>query len=147
MACFIIPMGVKASDYGIENFDMHVTVLENGDLYVREAFSMNGTFNGMDRDINFENIFAPKFTGDKESFNGSDIYNGTDIELVQIRAIPYSDSISWKEMQSSGTKFTSVLSANAGDFGVYTEKQTGSGVSYRIYNRSEEHTSELQSPR
>lgn len=136
ITCFVIPMGVNASNYGIENFNMHVTVLENGDLYVREAFSMNGSFNGMDRDIDFENIFASKFTGDKESFNGSSIYNGTDIELVQIRAIPYNDSISWKDMEASGTKFTKTYSADAGDFGVYTEKLTGSGVSYRIYNPS-----------
>lgn len=136
ITCFIIPMGVNASEYGIENFDMYVTVLENGDLYVREAFSMNGTFNGMDRDIDFENIFASKFIGDKESFNGSDIYNGTDIELVQIRAIPYTNSITWKDMETSGTKFMKTYNADAGDFGVYTENRTGSGVSYRIYNPS-----------
>lgn len=136
ITCFIIPMGVKASDYGIENFNMHVTVLENGDLYVREAFSMNGTFNGMDRDIDFKNIMASRFTGDKESFNGSDIYNGKGIELIQIRAIPYTDSISWKDMETSGTKFSEVYSASAGDFGLFTEKRTSSGVSYRIYNPS-----------
>lgn len=136
IASFTLPIVVKATDYGIENFNMHITVLENGDLYVREAFVMNGTFNGMDRDINFENIFASKFTGDKDSFNGSSIYNGTDIELIQIRAIPYNDSISWKDMENSGTKFTKVYSAEAGEFGVYTENKTSSGVSFRIYNPS-----------
>lgn len=136
ITCILIPMGVKASDYGIENFNMHVTVLENGDLYVREAFLMNGTFNGMDRDIDFENILASNFTGDKESFNGSSIYNGTDINLVQIRAIPYTDSISWAEMKTRGTKFTKTYHASAGEFGVYTENRTSSGVSYRIYNPS-----------
>ncbi len=136
ITCFMVPIGVKASDYGIENFNMHVTVLENGDLYVREAFSMNGTYNGMDRDIDFENIFASKFTGDKESFNGSDIYNGAGIELVQIRAIPYTNSTSWEEMETGGTKFTKTYHAEAGEFGVYTENRTSSGVSYRIYNPS-----------
>ena len=134
ITCILIPVGVKASDYGIEN--MHVTVLDNGDLYVREAFLMNGTFNGMDRDIDFENILASNFTGDKESFNGSAIYNGTDIKLIQIRAIPYTDSISWNNMETSGTKFTKTYHAEAGDFGVYTENKTSSGVSYRIYNPS-----------
>lgn len=134
----LIPIHVKASSYGIENFQMYVTVMENGDLYVKEAFSMNGSFNGMDRDIDFKNMLAPKFTGDKDSFNGSDIYNGSALELIQIRAIPYTDSISWLEMETSGTKFEKVTSARPKDFGVYTENATSIGNSYRIYNPSSE---------
>lgn len=136
MACFLFPFGVEASDYGIENFYSHVTVLENGDLYVQEAFSMNGTFNGMDRDIDFRNASAPDFTGEKDSFEGSDIYNGTGIELIQIRAIPYTDSISLAEMATSGTLFTKASYGNAGDFGIYTESKNSDGVSYRIFNPS-----------
>lgn len=135
---FLFPVGVKASEYGIENFNMHVTVLENGDLYVREAFSMNGTYNGMDRDLYFKNSNLNEFTGSKESFNGSTIYNGSDIELVQIRAIPLQNDISWREMQEKGTKFTEIYSASPGDFGYYTESKTMNGVSYRIFNPSSE---------
>ena len=140
LSFIIFPFYAKASDYGIETFNMHVTVLENGDLYVREAFSMNGSFNGMDRDIYFRNSSLPKFNGDKASFNGSDIYNGSDIKLVQIRAIPYTNSISFKEMETSGTKFQKTYSANSGDFGVYTENSIYNGVSYRIFNPSSKNT-------
>lgn len=133
---FISPFWVGASEYGIENFNMHVTVLENGDLYVREAFTMNGSYNGMDRDINFRNPYASSFTGALEDFNGSDIYNGSSIELVQIRGIPFTNSISFKEMESSGTKFLKTYSANKGDYGVYKETNNSNGVSYRIFNPS-----------
>ena len=120
LACFLLPIGVQASNYGIENFDMHITVLENGDLYVREAFLMNGSFNGMDRDIYFKNSAAGHFNGDLDSFKGSDIYNGTGIELIQIRAIPYTNSITWKEMETAGTQFNKASYGNSGDFGIYT---------------------------
>lgn len=135
---FLFPLGVKAEQYGIENFNMHVTVLENGDLYVKEAFSMNGTYNGMDRDLYFKNPNLNEFTGSKESFNGSDIYNGSDIELIQIRAIPFQNNISWEEMLNKGTKFTKSYSASSGEFGVYTESKNMNGVSYRIFNPSSE---------
>lgn len=135
-SCFLFFIEAKASDYGIENFNMNVTVLPNGDLYVKEIFSMNGTFNGMDREIDFRNSNAPSFTGNIESLKGSSIYNGSDIELIQIRAIPYTDSISWNEISKKGTAFKKVSSASAGTFGVYTENRDYNGVQYRIFNPS-----------
>jgi len=136
MISVISPMIVSANNYGIENFYMHVTVLENGDLYVREAFMMNGSYNGMDRDINFKNSSAPLFTGDKESLKGSNIYNGSSIELIQIRSFPFSNSISWNEIVESGTKFKESKYGNKGDFGIYTVSKNLNGVNYRIFNPS-----------
>ena len=40
----LCPILAQASDDGIEQFKVLVTVLENGDLYVQEAFSLNGTY-------------------------------------------------------------------------------------------------------
>lgn len=137
IVCCFIPICGYASDYGIENFNMHVTVLPNGDLYVRELFTMNGSFNGMDRDILFKNPNAPIFDESKiESFEGSDIYNGTNIELVQIRSIPYTNSISWKELETAGTLFEEVSTASSGQSGVYTVSRNSNGESYRIFNPS-----------
>lgn len=135
-SCFLCSIEAKASDYGIENFNMNVTVLPSGDLHVREAFSMNGTFNGIDREINFQNPSAPSFTGDIESLKGSSIYNGSDIELIQIRAIPNTDSMSWNDISNKGTVFKKVTNASAGTFGVYTENRDNNGVQYRIFNPS-----------
>lgn len=136
----LFPIGAKASNYGIEKFNMHVTILENGDLEVKEAFMMNGSFNGMNRDIYFRNSTLPIFTKDTQSLEGSDIYNGTDIELVQIRAIPYTNSISWEEMEVSGTQFMPTYSASSGDFGVYTESRNVDGANFRIFNPSSKKT-------
>lgn len=129
----VVPFSVKAN--GITDYKINATVLNNGDLLVQEAFKLDGQYNGFERIINFKNSSAPTFDGSYESFDGSDIYNGTSIELKQIRAIT-NGNYSFEQMKTSGDKFSKVSSANKGDYGVYTETLNSSSNSYLIYNPS-----------
>lgn len=127
---------VYADTYGIENFSVDVTVLENGDMLVKEVFSMNGTYNGMARDYYYENTNALEFTGELDSFFGSSIYNGSGITLKQIRAMDQGSIIDFDILGNSGTLFKQVREASNGMFGVYTESFLNGGKRYRIYNPS-----------
>ena len=50
----IFPITVYAES-GIEKFYINAVVEENGDLTVEEYFYLNGEFNGMEREILYQN--------------------------------------------------------------------------------------------
>lgn len=129
----IIPCSIKAYE-GIENYYIEATVSDNGDLNVKEYFSLTGEFNGFERIINYKNNNAPKFDGSAESFGGSDIYNADDIILNRIMAVDKVSSIDFDSI--NGTNFSKVPYASSGEFGKYTVTNKGNGYAYKIFNPS-----------
>lgn len=129
----IIPIKIKA--YGITNYYIDLTVLNNGDINVKEIFTMDGTFNGMNRIINFRGN-TTKFDGSLNSFKGSNIYNGNSIIINEIKGIPYTNSLKYEDINNIGDTFKEVVSANKGNYGVYTKDITYNGVDLLIYNPS-----------
>ena len=67
-----------------DKFYMDITILENGDLKVKELVSLSGNYNGWKRTIEFANLGAQQFTGIESDFDGSSIYNGTSIVIDQV---------------------------------------------------------------
>lgn len=131
-----IPFGVFAQE-GISNFYVDATILNNGDLSVKELIVLNGEFNGFERIINFINPNASHFDESLNSFKGSDIYNGTGLELVRISEIPVNSGHSFDSVFMYGLDFTKTDHANIGDYGVYEESSTNYSKTYRIYNPSD----------
>ena len=125
-----IPIVVEASS-GIENFYVNAVIEENGDITVEEYFYLNGEFNGMDREILFQNEDAYSFRPELEYYGGSTIHNGSDIILEDVRALPIDESFDFQNI--SGTIFEEVSSADPGDYGVYTITSFSDGESYRIF--------------
>lgn len=134
---FFIPVygsKVVASNDSIKKFYMDATVEDNGDILVKEIFDLAGNYNGFERVIQYRNPDVAKFDGSEEAFNGSDIYNGTSIQLVQIKGIPLNDGIdanSWKQM---GTVFLEDTYAQSGSYGTYTTQEDSLGARYKIFN-------------
>lgn len=85
--CFLIllvaPISVHAS-YGIENYRMDMTVLENGSVSVSEAFEMNGTYNGFERIVNYKSNYDSYYGSTLSSTGNTNIYNGNGIKLNEI---------------------------------------------------------------
>ena len=125
-----IPVCVQAES-GIENFYVNAVIKENGDITVEEYFYLNGEFNGMDRDILFQNPDAYEFRPEMEYYGGSKIHNGSGITLEEIRALPIDKNFDFQNV--SGTLFKKVINADAGDYGVYTTTRSSDGASYRIF--------------
>lgn len=130
----ILPINISAKE-GIINYYIDATILSNGDIHVREIFAMNGSFNGMNRIINFRGS-TNTFDGTVESFKGSHIYNGDSIVINEIKGISYSGSLKYDDINSIGDTFTEVEFASKGDYGVYTKNDNYDGIDLLIYNPS-----------
>ena len=127
-----IPFEVDA--YGIENYYIDATIEENGDLLVQEYFNLTGDFNGFERIINYRNSESYEFDSTMDSFGGSSIHNGSDLDILEVRALPISSTFSFDNIE--GNLFTKTYSASKGDYGVYEEDYREDGKSILIYNPS-----------
>ncbi|MGN1372121.1 MAG: DUF2207 family protein [Candidatus Coprovivens sp.] len=116
---------------GIENFYINATLEENGNLRVREYFNLEGTYNGFQRIVEFKNTDAYEFKPELEAYGGSELHNGSNIILNEIRAVNVDSNFDFNNVQ--GDIFTSVGSANKGDYGVYIMTSNYSGYTYTIY--------------
>ena len=137
--CFLflfIPGKIFAYQEGISSFYIDATVIDNGDMQIKELIILNGEFNGFERIINFSNSRLGNFDGSLNSFSGSNIYNGSDIELITIKNIDVEETSGFDTIYNSGDNFKKVDSANSGDYGKYTVTNRYNGDTYRIYNPS-----------
>lgn len=137
MLAWILPSHVNASsDVYIKDYYIDATVESSGDVYVKELFLLTGDYNGYERIINYRNEDAPVFDGTKKSFEGSDIYNASDIELLSIRNVTVPTNYSFDLIYQEGQLFEETQMASSGMTGVYQVTSTGNGYRYRIYNPS-----------
>ena len=117
--------------YGIENYYMNATVLENGDLEVEEYFELNGSYNGMERIIKYENDDSVDFDPNSSSYGGSSLHNGDGISVLEVRSVDKNSSFNFQNI--SGTIFNRVSVANKGDFGIYTLHEYTYGDFIKIF--------------
>lgn len=130
---FLIPIFIKA-DYSVTNYYVDITVLENGDLNVIEAFSMSGSYNGFEKIINYKGNYSG-YKGNKiASVDDISLYDAEDVILNEIRSIDFSDD--FKNILVNSNLFTKVNTANKGEYGVYTISKRPDGETYTIYNPS-----------
>lgn len=134
----ISPIIINAldSDEGINNYYIDLTVQENGDILVKELFDLNGQYNGYERIINYRNLYASDFDGSLDSFNGSSIYNGDDIELITVKGIEIDDNFNYDYLFKDGDTFEETSYATNGSYGDYIVSNKTNGYAYRIYNPS-----------
>ncbi|HHW69262.1 MAG TPA: DUF2207 domain-containing protein [Tenericutes bacterium] len=130
----ICPINAYAKE-GIDEYYIDATVQENGDLVVKEFFTLTGTYNGMERIINYRSDYISKFGGTLSSFSNSEIYNGNSITMEIIKGVS-KNFTSFNELNKNGDIFNKVSSATKGDYGKYVEEITSVGKNYLIYNPS-----------
>lgn len=130
-----IPVTVLAKD-GISNYYIDMTVEPNGDVTVEELFVLEGSFNGYERIINYKNSNVPTFDGNLSSFNGSDIYNGDSIIIREVKSIFVASNPTFEDIQKEGTMFSETISAEKGNYGIYTVENRYDGKKIKIYNPS-----------
>ncbi len=82
---FFLPTCCLAkTDPYIDKLYMDVTIHEDGSISIKEIDSYVGSFNGVTASFGYKNRYAPTFTGTKEDFYGSDIYNGSRITDLKV---------------------------------------------------------------
>lgn len=112
----IIPFYVNAT---IEDYYMEATILNNGDVKVREIFGLDGSYNGFEREL----------------YYGNNEYSGSSIEIVSVKGIASSNT-SFDTLNNDGYLFTEVGSASSGDYGYYSISNITNGIGVKIYNPS-----------
>lgn len=130
---FMIPIynDVYAKNSGINKFYMDAIVEKDGSILVKEAFSLNGTYNGFERIIATKNENASSFNPNSDMYGGSSIHNASDLELVQIKGAPIS-KVDFNSMNEIGVLFNNGIDSEY----KYNFFNLGSGYKFRIYNPS-----------
>lgn len=131
----LLPVIVKA-DYSVTNYRINMTILENGDVEVIEAFSMSGLYNGFEKNINYKNIYDNYSKSSLSSVENKDLYDGKSIILNEIRSIDFSNELEFTELINNSYLFEINESAKKGDYGFYNHIETSDGIIYKIYNPS-----------
>jgi len=127
---------VNASGYKIENYEIDITVLEDGSLNVQEAFKMNSPYNGYERIIYYKNNYNDYLESILYSVSDNEIYDFDDVILNEVRAINYESNLDFITLQENGDLFKKINRAYKGDYGVYVVEKKENGKRYRIYNSS-----------
>ena len=138
-AIFFIPSLVFAE--GTDRFYIDLTILDNGDIEVKEAISLTGEYNGSYRDIIYQNPYAYPFTGLYSNFAGNtDIYNGTGIKDLKVYRIDKADFLHIEDLSKKKDQFRLVEDASNGDSGVYTLSTRDDGVYLKMFMPSKENS-------
>ncbi len=130
----------KIDAYGIDNYLMDMTVLNNGDVHVKELFYLNGVFNGYERDLIFSNYEAKKFDGTLDSFKSSDIYNGSGIEVVEVGFLSGDKNFDFSKFSTAQGNADNVFTAYEGDSNRYTLREGLYSTSIKMFNPSSRET-------
>lgn len=110
-----LPFYVNAT---VENYYMEATILDNGDISVKEVFGLDGSYNGFDRKLIY----------------GNNYYAGDSIDVIKVMGI--SDSIvNFGTLKKSGDVFT-LKNASSGSYGYYYVTNISNGINIRIFNPS-----------
>ena len=112
---FTFPFIVNAS-----SMEQEIEILENGDIKVKEAISIDGKYNGFNLNLIFK------------YFDENKIYSADDIEILKI-----CESNKSNLLNDIGTCFTKTSNANKGDYLKYTEEELYNGISLMLYNPSD----------
>ncbi len=138
-AVLFIPSLVLAE--GTDRFYIDLTILDNGDIAVKEAISLTGEYNGSYRDIIYQNPYAYHFTGLYSNFAGNtDIYNGTGIKDLKVYRIDKDEFSRIEDLSKKKNEFRLVEDASNGDSGVYTLSTRDDGVYLKMFMPSKENS-------
>lgn len=127
------------SAHAVETTDklyIMIDLLDDGSIKVREMATLKGSYNGRLRNIEYKNLSLPHFTGRKEDFKGSDIYNGSGIRDLKIYGVNYGQGLDFSDLNNLSYPFKEVVNASNGTYGVYTKKTYSNGIDLKVYQPS-----------
>lgn len=122
--------------YEVKSLYINVDIKNNGDALVKELITLEGTFNGYERDIKLGKN-TEKFNGEKKDFESSDIYIPSSIKNYKIGIIKAGANPSFNALSKTVEYFTSG-SAKNGDCGIYTKTSIENGTRIKMYNETKD---------
>ena len=123
-----IPLTVNATEVSITDFLVDSTILENGDMEVKELIVADGTFNWYERDLLYKNSALTS----SDNYDNNSIYNASDIEVLELKAKNISN-VSFNTFNENFDILSYNMHASNGDKGYYGRTQLTDGYRYRMY--------------
>lgn len=133
--CFLGYLPFVHAQYNITDYRVDLTILENGDVTVIEAFKMSGIYNGIERNIYYQDNYNGYY-GNNIIAVDRKLYDGDAVSLLEVRAINFTTTDSFAELKENGDLFKEDNKAIKGQHGVYTITSLTNGQKYKIYNPS-----------
>ena len=133
----MLPVAVSARvNYDVTDFLVDATILDNGDLRVKELIVLDGNFNGYWINIPYRNPILEYH--DPIDFSADAIYNGSGITNVSLFAKKMDkEEITFDTFDEKFTTLTKAYYEEDAVNGNYVESSIQNGKSYKMYYRAE----------
>lgn len=122
-------------NYKIDDYIVDARIDISGNMVVKEVIKVNGSFNGYIRDLVFKNSKLNEFDGSLNSFEGSSIYNATNIEITKVGSINYnnSDELNYNVFNEKINEFLECSNSK----NCYEKSNITDGISLKMHNETE----------
>ena len=131
-----LPIIVEARvSYDLTNFLVDATILNNGDLQVKELIVLDGNFSGYWINIPYRNPVLEYHT--PINFAADAIYNGSGISNVKLFAKKIDEEISFDTFDEEFVTLTRSYYEEDAQNGNYVESSIQNGKSYKMYYKAE----------
>ena len=131
-----LPIIVEARvSYDLTNFLVDATILDNGDLQVKELIVLDGNFSGYWINIPYRNPVLEYHT--PINFAADAIYNGSGISNVKLFAKKIDEEISFDTFDEEFVTLTRSYYEEDAQNGNYVESSIQNGKSYKMYYKAE----------
>ena len=131
-----LPIIVEARvSYDLTNFLVDATILDNGDLQVKELIVLDGNFSGYWINIPYRNPVLEYHT--PINFAADAIYNGSGISNVKLFAKKIDEEISFDTFNEEFVTLTRSYYEEDAQNGNYVESSIQNGKSYKMYYKAE----------
>lgn len=124
----LIPFKIKAINTHIDKYYIDVTILDNGNVNVKELFVYKGSFNGAYKKISLENVAS------SDLFIDANLYTPDSINLTAIKDIPVDKNVNYNYINNSGTAYTRNDSATIGSSLLYLFTKENKTYTYKMFN-------------
>ena len=129
-----IPFVVNAEiNYDITDYYVSSEVEIAGGIKIKELLVLNGTFNGYQRDLVYQNSSLPKWEAGNINFEKSSIYAGSSIEKLKVSMFKVRNSVNFDTMDDIAEYSSEATKATLGDKDVYTIEDTVDGKNVKMY--------------
>ena len=123
---FLVPSFVSAASYKITDYYIQAEILNNGDMNVEEILVLDGTFNGYERDLDYEVEL-------NDGYDTTSLYQASNISDITVEA-KYIDAFDKSLFSDPNfTEFNSVSYANNGETEKYILSNLYGGYRIRMY--------------
>ena len=121
-------------NYKVKSVYKSFEIKNNGEVKVKELYTLEGSFNYFERDILLNN-YSETFNGNNDSYSKSSLYNQGEIKDLKAGVIKDGKNPSYSSL-SKKVSFYKNTSAKNGDSNKYTKSKLNDGTKIKIFKET-----------